>query len=68
MIEFKNIEFLQTSQTVSVRKNRVIKNVAFIIQVIGGELITVELNPPRNLKITNKATRTRKGQKGRADE
>ncbi len=50
-----NLQFLQNGELRCVRKNQVIKNVAYITQEIGGELVTIQLCPPRNMKITNKA-------------
>lgn len=50
-----NLYFLQNGQLRSVRKNQIIKNVAYITQEIGGQLITIQLSPPRNLKVTNMA-------------
>jgi hypothetical protein len=49
-----NLSFLQNGGIKSVRKNTVIKNVAYLTQVIGGQLVTIKLSPPRNLKVTNK--------------
>ncbi len=50
-----NLQFLQNGELRSVRKNQVIKNVAYITQEIGGQLVTIQLSPPRNMRITNKA-------------
>lgn len=50
-----NFIFDNLGQIKKLRKNSVIKNVKYITQLIGEEEVTIELNPPRNLKITNKA-------------
>ncbi len=55
-----NLSFLQNGELTSVRKNKVIKNVAYITQIIGDQLVTIQLCPPRSLKVTNQATRQRK--------
>jgi len=50
-----NLHFLRNGELRSVRKNQVIKNVVYITQEIAGQLITIQLAPPRNMRITNKA-------------
>lgn len=49
------MNFNDFQNIVKLKKRSVIKNVKYITQVIGGEEITIQLDPPRNLKINNKA-------------
>jgi hypothetical protein len=54
-----NLSFLQNGEIKSVKKSTVIKNVAYVTQVIGGQLVTIQLSPPRNLKVANKKRKTK---------
>lgn len=48
-----NLNFLQHGQIKKLKKSSVIKNVAYVTQEICGQLVTIQLSPPRNLRITN---------------
>jgi hypothetical protein len=52
MSELKDLQY---GPLRSAKKNSVIKDVAFITQLVNGQLVTFQLVPPRNMKITNKA-------------
>jgi hypothetical protein len=41
----------------TIKKNSVIKNVKYVTCIIGDREVTIQLDPPRNLKVNNRPSK-----------
>lgn len=60
MNEFSNLAFNSLGNIIKIKKSSIIKNVVFVSHLVGGELVTIKLDPPRNLKVNNSKMKTKR--------